>query len=371
VSLRALVIGSGQRVRRAALPAFLARSGAFELAGIYSRKPKQIYAEDTTGASVGAPLAVTALAELDAARLAHADLVFVCVSKGALPKVLAQLAGLVSKVPADAAPALLIDTPVLLFKHMAAARHFRAFQKVWVAEDMSTLPWLDVVTAARAELGAPTRLTLDRSAYAYHGVALAKTLLGNARVRSARRRRLDAGRFERRLRFQGGTECRILEPRDYAVGGLWLECEAGSLVDPGAGSVDAHGPALRLLSRFDGERCLGFEARANGADEAAFTSALAPHETELLGCFDERARAARGVIAHMDAMKRVGFARLLDRIAAEAPLWSLLDGLDDMWIDYLLEKTGRYLASPLTSAHSGLARRLVGLTMAAALKVKG
>ena len=36
-----LVIGSGQRVRRAALPAILSRPETWNLAGIRSRKPKQ------------------------------------------------------------------------------------------------------------------------------------------------------------------------------------------------------------------------------------------------------------------------------------------------------------------------------------------
>ncbi|MBC8451442.1 MAG: hypothetical protein H8D72_01905, partial [Planctomycetes bacterium] len=249
-----------------------------------------------------------------------------------------------------------------------------ACRSVWVGEGMSTLPWLDVGRAAEEQLGAPQRLWLDRSAYAYHGVALAKTLLGSMQLKSASRKRLGEGRFERRLRFSGGADCTIVEPRDYSIGGLRLECAAGVLFDPGAGPADLDvttGPHYRLTTRFDSERIVGFEARATEPGAVIYSTDLPVHEVELLGSFDEEAQRQRGVIAHMDAMKRVGFARLLDHIAEEAPHWGLLDGLDDMWVDYLLEKSGRYLATPLTSAHSGLARKLVGLTMAAALKVKG
>jgi hypothetical protein len=362
-----LGIGSGQGGRRAALPALLARSEAFHIAGIYSRKPKTIVAEDKDGQPAAEPLEVQPLAELTAETVAAADLVFVCVSKGAVPTVLAQLATL-ARAAGDKAPALLIDTPVLYFKHMAAAAYFSAFREVWVAEDMSTLPWLDAVAAAG--LGRPTRLTLDRSAFAYHGVALAKTLLGDMRLTRARRKRLEGKsprgetRHERHFHFASGGTCHVLEPREYAAGGFRLEGTQATLADPGDQS--ARPGDLRISCHFDQERCLGFQVQRDG--EVLHTTELAPHEVDLLGVFGTN--AAPGVIAHMDAMKRVGFARLLDRIAIGAPLWRLDDGLDDMWIDYLIEKTGRWRRTPFTSAHSGLARSLVATSMSLALKLK-
>lgn len=375
MSLAVLVIGSGQRVRRAALPALLRRPKACHITGIFSRKPKQIFAEDKHGHPESTAFEVTALADLAPATLAGADLIYLCVSKGAVPKVLQQLASLAASMP-DQAPALLIDTPVLYFKHMAAAKHFAAFKRVWVAEDMSTLPWLDALAAAREalpELGRPRRLTLDRSAFAYHGVALAKTLLGDMQLVRARRRALGSktekgeARHERELHFQGGATALIHEPRDYSVGGFHLELEGGAISDPG--SAEPGPGALRLACRFEAGRCVGFTVKRG--QEAVASTELEPHEIELLGHFDADGTGAQpGVIAHMDAMKRVGFARLLDRLAAGEPIWDLDDGLDDMWIDYLTEKTGRWRRSPLTSAHSKTARGLVGLAMSMAMKVK-
>lgn len=364
MTLQVLVIGSGQRVRRAALPALLSRSDSFTIQGVYSRKPKQVFAEDTQGKQASDAIEVTALSELNAAHVAACNLIYICVSKGAVPKVLANLAELAGSTK----PNLLIDTPVLLFKHMAAAKHFAAFGQVWVAEDMSTLPWLDSLLAAQAQVGAPKHLLLDRSAFAYHGVALAKTLLASQSLTSSRRKRTGPKTHERQLRFSGGLACQINEPRDYATGGFRLTCASGTITDPGSEAPQSGD--LVIATRIENERCSGFEVLKNGQPVEAYASQLADHEVELLGHFSNDQNGS-GPIQHMDAMKRVGFARLLDRIAAGQSLWTLEDGLDDMWIDYLTEKAGRWRKTPLTSARSGFARNIVGLTMSAALKVKG
>lgn len=366
---RILVVGSGQRVRRAALPAILARRETWQLAGIRSRKPKQIQPETAAGAPVGEALTVDALAALTTTELANVEVVYMCVSKGAVPGVLAQLAKLVAPIPPGDRPRLLIDTPVLLFKHMHAAKHFAAFPEVSVAEDMSTLPWLASLEYARQTLGRPRHLVLDRSAFAYHGVAFAKTLIGNMRVARATRAPYDgtaeagAGRaatFERTLTFASGQTCTILEERDYSVGRVRLECERGVLTlgpEPEAG-------AWWLSQTLDAEgNCVGFTANKDG--ERAFASTLTDADRALLGPL-----RAPGPIQTMDAMKRVGFARLLDRIHQGDQVWTLLDGLDDMWIDYLVEKTGRWRATRFTSVHAPLARKTVGVLMGLASKVK-
>lgn len=364
-----LVVGSGQRVRRAALPALFARASTWHLAGIRSRKPKEIQAETAAGEPTGRPLAVEPLAALEPAHLAGLRAVYVCVSKGAVPSVLAQLATLVRALPEAERPLLFIDTPVLLFKHMGAAKHFGAFPAVYVAEDMASLPWLDTLGYARQKLGTPRHLLLDRSAFAYHGVALAKVLLGNKRLLRARRVQRDGTapdggqRYERTLEFAGGQTCTVHEPRDYAVGSVRLECERGVLTlgpepEPGAWWV-------RQTRDADG-LCVGFTANKDG--ERAYANTLNDADRELLGPLD-----GDGPIQSMDAMKRVGFARLLDQLhpaSAVEPAWSLHDGLDDMWIDYLLEKTGRWRATRFTSAHQPFARRSVGALMGLASRLK-
>ncbi len=360
-----LVVGSGQRVREAALPALLSRPEAFELAGIRSRKAKTIEA-------AGRELEVLDFESEGGlgAAVAAADLVYVCVSKGAVPSVLAKLADAIrgSGRPVD----LLIDTPVLLFKHLHARKHFGAFARIWVAEDMWSLPWVETIDCARAELGLgePRHLALDRSAYAYHGLALAKTLLGEWRLQGARRTptgvvpegQPKAGEqaFERNLRFAGGRTCHVIEPRDYSQGRFRLELACGATITDRPGGTHVVEPIVDEVSD---------ELRWTGFRIGQVETHLAPHEVELLGALEPREDDS--VIARMDALKRVGFARLFDRIADGTGAYPLEEGLDDMWVDYVLEKVGRWRSTPLTSVRSSTARLMFGTLTGLAGRLKG
>ena len=183
---KVLILGSGQRIVNAALPAFEALPELYSVEGVIARKEKTI-------ATKNGIQKVEPISRLDNERIAAIDLIFICVSKAAVPTVLEHLGKLeVSRTD------LLIDTPVLLFKHLSHFKKFEPFRNVWVAEDMSTLPWLDTLDLVRESesLGDPKSLTLYQSAYAYHGLALAKTLLGGAPIKSAKRRHT-GGKFVR------------------------------------------------------------------------------------------------------------------------------------------------------------------------------
>src|SRR6185503_4569461 len=81
---------------------------------------------------------------------------------------------------------------------------------------------------------------------------------------------------------------------------------------------------------------------------------------------DERALLAGdapelGLTARMEAWKRVGFLRLLRSVARGAGGYPLADALEDMVVDYHLEKLGRYRATPLTDPRRPLAQGLLRL----------
>jgi hypothetical protein len=66
-------------------------------------------------------------------------------------------------------------------------------------------------------------------------------------------------------------------------------------------------------------------------------------------------------------MKRVGFLRLLEKIDGGEGAYPLLEAVEDCVVDYHLEKIGRYLVNPFTSAQFASARLLMkGLTRLAA-----
>ncbi len=332
---RALVIGSGQRVREAALPALSSLPERFELAGIRSRKPKTIQSGEREHP-------VLPLEDLNQAALDDVDLIYLVVKKPAVPLVLRQL-GALNLARVD----LLIETPVLLTKHLGHRKLLRPFRNVWVSEDCSTLPWIDVAfeAAARSDWGPLRRAFLDRSGYAYHGVALLRTLFAGQHLVGARRQAAGEGLRKRTYRYSAGGVGEVLEPRDYDRGALDLEFAGGRLSDrPDTGD------GLTLEPIVEGGACLGFRA---GDVEAR----LSPAEAELMGT----PKGSSGVWAWMDGAKRVGFHRLLAAIADGRPAYSVDDALDDALIDYHLERLGRYRPNPLTSAGGSLSGPLFGL----------
>jgi len=335
---RVLVVGAGERVRADVLPVLALLSDRYELAGVRARSARTVE-------SGGATVTVESLDELSAATVAGCDLVYVAVRKEAVPAVLGRLAAF-DLSHAD----LLIETPVLLFKHLSHLRRIGSFRAAWAAEDTSALPWLDTLRAASALVGEPREVLLDRSAWRYHGLAMMKTLLRSERVTSARRRDAPATQARIDLRFAGGARGRLLEPRDYAVGHFVLSGSAGALTDSPRVAREL---GLRLLEPIarDGA-CAGFRL-------GAFTTELDQVERELLGPLEPGAT----VTSMMQAAKRVGLYRHFVALHAGRGAYPLIEALDDMAIDYLLEKLGRYVATPLTSLRTRPGRALLAAAM--------
>ena len=334
----ALIIGSGQRVRESALPAFLAAREQFRLGGVFSRTAKRIETDS------GAGFDVAALDELDAATLAAADVLYMVVAKDAVPSVLRKLtrhdcSGL----------DLLIETPVLRFKHLGHRGLLDRFRNTWVTEDTVALPAYDALDAFRAAngLGQIERATLDRSGYAYHGLAIGRRLLGGARVRSARRK----GKT-RSVRFRPGGELTVLEPRDYKLGRFQLACAGADSVHE-ISDDPARSAAHRWAPVVEAGRCTGFRV-----DDTVV--ALTAAERALMGepLHDE---PEAGIAVWMAGMKRVGFVRLLERVADGRGAYPLEAALEDTVVDYHLEKFGRYFPNPLTSPHVASSRLVMGL----------
>jgi hypothetical protein len=329
-----LVLGTGKRVRETALPAFARLPQAFRLESLWARRAKELEA-------AGQRFAVRAAADLDARALDGIDLVYLAVAKDAVPEVLARLA----RLPV-AAVDLLIDTPVVRFKHFRHAAHLRAFRSVWVAEDCVFLPWIEPLCAVlrSGAIGELEGVLFTRSAYAYHGLAMARALLAEGSVKRARRRREGAGSARRHVLFAGGREAWMVEPRDYAVGRLALFGSQGSIADY---PMDAPpgGVHLELAPELSGGNVVGVRI---GAAVHAFD------RDEVALCAGDPPTV--GLTARMEAFKRAGFLGLLRSIADGTGGYPLRLGLEDMVVDYWLERVGRYRASALTDPARPLAR---------------
>ena len=335
-----LVVGIGRRVREATLPALHRLQNRFRIRALAARSAREEVVE-------GVAYSVLPLEELEPSVFKGLDLIYLAVGKNSVPDVLSSLAARIFP-----GTELLIDTPVVRFKHFAATRHFRAFARVTVAEDCAYLPWIELFRRARRELqlGDSPRLEFHRSAYAYHGVASAKAVFEVDSVRRARRRKLPGGGAERTLQLTDSREARVVEPRDYSVGRVLLvgpQGSLGELAGEAGGEAAAHHALEPVL---DGEAC-----RALRAGELEVS--LDTDEADLTRGDPIEA----GVTARMEAMKRVGLLRLLRDVADGRGGYPLEQALEDMVVDYWLERAGRYSATALSSPRSGLARGLYSL----------
>ena len=335
---KVVVVGAGKRVQDAVLPVIASLASEVELAGVFARTARRL--EPAHGAPRFPGVDIEPLEALTPERLRAADLCFVAVAKGSTPAVLKHLTAL-----EPAATTLLVETPVLLYKHLGHAPLLRKFRATFVAEDCAFLPCFDALDLAvkGGVIGAAKSLVLSHSAYAYHGVALARRALGAGSVRAGRRRALGGRVALRELRFAGAARALILEPRDYRAGRLLLAGTSGTIADHALG---ADGDPVELAPLMQDGACRGFAVGEHRAE-------LSWAEAELMG----RPEGSGGVFAWMQGMKRVGLRRAF-QAALEGKGYALERGLEDMVVDYHLEKVGRWIANPLTGPGTPLARFL-------------
>ncbi|MCP3920264.1 MAG: hypothetical protein GY711_32460 [bacterium] len=323
---RVAVLGSGKRVQQAVLPALFSQRESWELAGVWARTEKRI--------SVGGE--EVAVAPIETLDLAGIDLVIMTVAKPAVPAVLALLGELGAK-DVD----LLIDTPVLVYKLMGHLERLAPFRNVWVAEDTTRLPAFDAAAEAieSAAIGQLQRVVFEHAAWAYHGVAMGRRFFPGP-VLSGRRKGT-----RRTLRYEGGGEVVIHDPRDYSRGRVRFEGADGVLTDGEDPDALRFGPVL------DGAGCTGFHA-------GTIVQQLSPTERELMGPAYEDAVAPLGVMAFMEGMKRIGLARMLADIQRGHGVYALRDAIDDTVVDYHLDRFRRYRRNRFTHPEFGMGRRL-------------
>jgi len=338
---RVWIVGAGKRVRETALPALASLPEHFELAGVFGRSARAL-------PLAGRTLAIRALDSLGPGEPAPGELVYVAVGKDAVPAVLRTLQRL-----ERARLELLIDTPVLRFKHLRHAPLLDGWQRASVAEDTAYLPWYETV---RAALGALAWVHFERAAYAYHGLAQARGLLGGERFARARRWQLDGGNHARSYEFADGRRAGVLEPRNYAEGRVIVHGASAALSDRWAPDDEQpeRSPTpppewrrLLLEPVVEAGLCTGFRAGDTH-------TRLDPREAELT-----RGDApGAAVTARMESMKRIGFRRLLQAVAAGRGAYPVEHGLEDMSIDWFLERFGRWRAGGLCDLRRPTARQL-------------
>jgi hypothetical protein len=206
--LRALVIGSGYRVRNAFLPALACLDSQIEVVGIHSR--------DTAHArGAGQQWGIEAIEDLRLLRPGDVDMVLVSVTVTNNLSVLRAIAHLAPGA------ALVIDTPglgrVADLWHLAL---YRRWAQIRVAEDFMNLPQFRLVGNAieAGLLGEIARLHMTQFGYRYHALALLRSWLDFRSPSFARSRRAPEAGVDIEYRFGGGAIGEVAEPYRKAEG---------------------------------------------------------------------------------------------------------------------------------------------------------
>ncbi len=243
---------------------------------------------------------------------------------------------------------LLIDTPVVRFRHFRHVASLSGFRRVGVPEDCAFLPWIKPVRDCLASgvLGDLDELVLWKSGYAYHGLATAKTILGADGIRRASRKPVENGLFERRLHLDNGTRATIVEPRDYASGWVQVIGSKASLCDQAREAPKS----LHLEVAVQDGLCRSLRVGDHVAE-------LDEAEASLTAGDPEDA----SVIARQEAMKRVGLLGVLRNVRDGGMGYPLEAAVEDTVVDYWLERLGRYRATPVTDPGAPLARCLLSV----------
>ena len=241
--LRALVVGSGYRVRNAFLPALSLLDSHVEVVGVHSRT----YANASRAAE---RWGVPAIEDPRSLRPGDIDLALVSVTVTNNVSVLKSLAHLAPGA------ALVIDTPgVGRLDDLARLPQFRRWSPIRVGEDFMNMPQYRLVgEAIRAgALGDVNRVSMSHMGYRYHALALVRSWLGLPAPTSARGRRVPGG-VDIEYRFRGGKVGEVHEPYRQAEGSFVVTGSRTTLTgDPmGHPIADPKGASLRRIEDDNG-----------------------------------------------------------------------------------------------------------------------
>lgn len=257
--LRALVVGSGYRVRNAFLPALDCLDADVEVVGIHSRQPAH-------ARRAGEPFGVPVIEDLRSLRPGDVDLVLVSVTATNNLAVL--------RMTAHIAPgaALVMDTPAMAgYADVLRLGLYRRWRVVRVAEDFMNMPQFRLIGRVihAGVLGDVMRVRQAQMGYRFHALALLRSWLGFALVRSARRRRAVGGGVDIVYRFPAGVTGEVTEPYTRGKGSLEIVGTRGSIAGPMMGAPGGpggreKGPCCRLERLEDDDGLCGF--RIGGLD---------------------------------------------------------------------------------------------------------
>ena len=292
---RILIVGAGRRVQEDVLPVLESIPETFDSLSFVATKSRQL---------IGRCRTYEVLPIFHIRNFKDFDYIYIAVPPSALRSVLKHLN------TAQSNAELIVDTPADI--SWSTLSMIRRFRRVHVAEDVVMLPWIDTLHNfwRSNNLSGMVSVEFDRSAYFYHGVALAKVICGSFDspgnvIKSGRRGstlsiQLDRGRVV------------MNEPRDYEKGIIRLS-RGGVVI---SSHVEPESITLQIIR--NDKLCRGFQIDS-------VKSELSLAESKLIGNVEDEDT----IVSRMLDIKRVGLLKMMIQIASGKSPWSLEQGQDD------------------------------------------
>jgi hypothetical protein len=245
--LRALVVGSGYRVRNAFLPALNLLNSHVEVVGIHSRT-------NENARRAGERWGVEAIEDPRVLRPGDIDIALVSVTVTNNVAVLKSIAHLAPGA------ALVIDTPgVGRLDDLARLTQFRKWSQIRVGEDFMNMPQYRLVGDAirSGALGEVSRISMSEMGYRYHALALLRSWLDLLPPTSARSQRV-AGGVNINYRFRGGKTGEVREPYRQGEGSFTVTGSKAVLTGHPMGYEIPDAQGARLVRLQDDTGLAGF-----------------------------------------------------------------------------------------------------------------
>jgi len=294
-----IIFGAGRRVKEDVLPVFLSLRDSFLVYRIYARSKKVI-------AFNGDIYKVDKVEEVSNKIIETSEMIYIAVPPDKVNGVLKSLTEYSCKHLT-----LIIDTPA------AFTVDESLFKKVYIAEDTTRLPWIDMVRKFSNKI---TRIVADKSLYRYHGTALVRVFSQDF---------IRIGIMFRKYVFMwsGSLVACVKEPRNYNDGHIFIHTDKGVI-------SDVAGKEYKTLSIMEKNGlCTGFSLESMNVY-------LSDAETILMGPIGP----SDTIITKMLAIKRVGLRRMIDDIDTKKVGWSVCSGRHDMYADKMLHRIGFYIS---------------------------
>lgn len=305
-----IIIGIGKRTRDDMLPAILA-SNSFNVMGIYARSTRNINL-------MNKEYLVRKLEDLSNDDLKKTDWLYLSIPISNLESVFKFLKHLnTEKIR------LLIDTPVFPIRYFFLKRYLSNYFKVFVSEDAITLPWIETL---RDKVGGRfNKIVLNKSVYAYHGIALIKSLTTEYNFKKVDLRIVGNQEIIEIVTHKN-VEVSIVEPRDYKTGSMIFQGPKGVISDEKGFSGLTMNPIL------ENKLCRGLNI---GGQIVTFSES----ESRVIGEVEPESTVTSLTLQ----LKRIGMIRMLQEIAQnDSRGWSVNRAVSDVRLYELVHHFGKY-----------------------------